>query len=83
MAVSIPRRHKRVKATTVSDNRPTWPTGPGCDTRGRQGQAATPAGGRARLRPLGGDDTTAPQISHAIRLGEVSIMSENVAIPTL
>ena len=42
MAVSIPRRHKRVKATTVSDNRPTWPTGPGCDTRGRQGQAVTP-----------------------------------------
>ena len=41
---------------------------------GRQGQAAVPAGD---------DDTTASQISHAIRLEEVSIMSENVAIPTL
>ena len=28
---------------------------------GRQRLAATPAGGRARLRPLGGDDTTAPK----------------------
>ena len=33
--------------------------------------------------PAGDDDTTASQISHAIRLKEVSIMSENVAIPTL
>ena len=40
---------------------------------GRQGQAAT-LGRRRHHRP---------QISHAIRLGEVSIMSENVAIPTL
>ena len=28
---------------------------------GRHRLAATPAGGRARLRPLGGDDTTAPK----------------------
>ena len=41
---------------------------------GRQGQAAVPAGD---------DDTTASQISHAIRLEEVSTTSENVAIPTL
>ena len=73
MAVSIPRRHKRAKAITVSNHRSTWPTAPGCDTRGRQGQAAT-LGRRRHHRP---------QISHAIRLGEVSIMSENVAIPTL
>ena len=33
--------------------------------------------------PTGDDDTTASQISHAIRLEEVSTMSENVAIPTL
>ena len=33
--------------------------------------------------PAGDDDTTASQISHAIRLEEVSTMSENVAIPTL
>ena len=64
MAVSIPRRHQRAKATRVSDNRPP----------GRQGQAAVPAGD---------DDTTASQISHAIRLEEVSTTSENVAIPTL
>ena len=32
--------------------------------------------------PMGSDDTTS-QISHAIRLEEVSTMSENVAIPTL
>ena len=73
MAVSIPRRHKRAKAITVSNHRSTWPTAPGCDTRGRQGQAAT-LGRRRHHRP---------QISHAIRLGEVSIMSENVAIPTM
>ena len=41
---------------------------------GLQGQAAVPAGD---------DDTTASQISHAIRLEEVSTTSENVAIPTL
>ena len=50
---------------------------------GRHRLAATPAGGRARLRPLGRRRHHRPQISHAIRLGEVSIMSENVAIPTL
>ena len=51
MVVSLPHGYKRAKATGVSDNRPTWPTAPGCD----------PLGGRARLRPLGGDDTTAPK----------------------
>ena len=33
--------------------------------------------------PVDSADTTASQISHAIRLEEVSTMSENVAIPTL
>ena len=42
MAVSIPHGYKRAKAITVSNHRSTWPTAPGCDTRGRQGQAATP-----------------------------------------
>ena len=35
MAVSIPRRNKRAKATMVSDNRATWPTGLGRGTCGR------------------------------------------------
>ena len=34
-AVSIPHRHKRAKATTVSDKQATSPTGPGCGARGR------------------------------------------------
>ena len=34
MAVSPPHRHKRAKATMVSDHRATWPTGPGCGTCG-------------------------------------------------
>ena len=33
--VSIPHKHERAKATTVSDKRPTWPTGPDCGTRGQ------------------------------------------------
>ena len=48
----------------ASDNRATWPTGPGRGTRERQRHHR-------------------PQISHAIRLEEVSTMSENVAIPAL
>ena len=35
MAVSIPHEHERAKAMTVSDKRPTWPTGPDCGTRGQ------------------------------------------------
>ena len=34
MTVSIPRKHTRVKATVVSDNRATWSTGPRRDTHG-------------------------------------------------
>ena len=34
MAVSIPHRHQRAKATAVSDNQATWPTGPGRGARG-------------------------------------------------
>ena len=63
-----------------------------------EGLAAVPVGGggawpgfeatrraelAARTAEAGGTDTTASQISHAIRLGEVSIKSENVAIPTI
>ena len=33
--VSTPYRYQQAKATTVSDNRPSWPTGPGCGARGR------------------------------------------------
>ena len=40
MPVSTPHRHNHAKATPVSDNRPSWPTGPGCGARGRRrGQA--------------------------------------------
>ena len=34
--VSTPRTDERAKATGVSDNRPSWPTGPGCGARGRR-----------------------------------------------
>ena len=64
MAVSVPHRHQRAKATMVSDNRVTSP-------------AAPKRGARGRRRGL------ALEKSHAIRLDEVSIMSENVAIPTV
>ena len=36
IAVSIPHRYQRAKAMAVSDNRPTWPTGPGSDAHGQQ-----------------------------------------------
>ena len=35
MAVSTPHRHKRAKATGVSNNRATWSAGPGSGTRGQ------------------------------------------------
>ena len=35
MAVSPPHTHQRAKAITVSNHRSTWPTAPGCGTRGR------------------------------------------------
>ena len=35
MAVSIPHGYRRAKAITVSNHRSTWPTAPGCGTRGR------------------------------------------------
>ena len=35
MTVSIPHRHKRAKATMVSNNLAIWPTGPGRATGGR------------------------------------------------
>ena len=71
--ISHPQRRRRFQPHTgTSEQRRQWfhTTGP----PGRQGQAAVPAGD---------DDTTASQISHAIRLEEVSTISENVAIPTL
>ena len=36
MPVSTPHRHNHAKATPVSDNRPSWPTGPGCGAGGRR-----------------------------------------------
>ena len=78
MAVSIPRRHKRAKAVTVSvEAQPARAKATGVSHH----RATSPAAprrdthGRRRHRR--------PQISHAIRLEEVSTMSENVAIPTL
>ena len=51
MAVSPPHRHKRAKATMVSDHRATWPTGPGCGTRGRRRTlAGRPVGGQCYKR---------------------------------
>ena len=35
MAVSVEARPVPAKAMAVSDNRPSWPTGPGCGARGR------------------------------------------------
>ena len=58
--ISLPQRRWRFQshAGTSEQRRSRFQTtGP----PGRQRQAATPAGGRARLRPLGGDDTTAPK----------------------
>ena len=37
MTVSIPHGNKQAKATMVSDNRATWPPGPGCGARRRRG----------------------------------------------
>ena len=68
MAVSIGARPAHAKTTEVSDNRPSWPTGPGCGTRGwRRGLAGQHTdnkprrcGGRRRTReglaavPVGG-----------------------------
>ena len=62
IAVSNPHRHKQAKATRVSNHRATWPTGPGCSTRGRRRglaglRADTPSeargadGSRAGRRP--------------------------------
>ena len=77
MPVSTPHRHNHAKATPVSDNRPSWPTGPGCGAGGRrQGLAGlrddtpshTPAtqrrrcGGRRRVR-------RAPEGSAAVPVG--------------
>ena len=36
IAVSIPHRNQRAKATGVSGNRATWSTGPGCGARARR-----------------------------------------------
>ena len=78
VAVSIPRRHKRAKAMAVSiEAQPARAKATGVSHH----RATSPAAprrdthGRRRHRR--------PQISHAIRLEEVSTMSENVAIPTL
>ena len=50
-AVSIPHRHKRAQAITVSNHRTTWPTRPGCGARGRRrGLVGRPAGGQCYKR---------------------------------
>ena len=38
-SVSTPNRYQQARATTVSDNRPSWPTGPGRGARGWRGPA--------------------------------------------
>ena len=49
--VSVEARPAPAKATGVSDNRPSWPTGPGGDARGRRrGLAGRPVGGRRYKR---------------------------------
>ena len=82
MAVSIPHRHKRAKATMVSDNRATWPTGPGRGTGGTKGPGCGTRG-RQGLAEAGGADTTVSQISHVIYRGHFSRCPKNVAIPTM
>ena len=66
MAVSIPHRHKRAKAITVSAHRTTSPAAP--TRRPWAGQAAA---------PVGGDDTAARHISHVIYRGHCSRRSRN------
>ena len=49
--VSVEARPAPAKATGVSDNRPSWPTGPGGGARGRRrGLAGRPVGGRRYKR---------------------------------
>ena len=51
MAVSVEARSPPAKATGVSDNRPSWPTGPGGGARGRRrGLAGRPVGGQCYKR---------------------------------
>ena len=50
MTVSTPRAHERAKAMAVSDNRATWPTGPGCDARGQY--PLQTSSNRSNLKPL-------------------------------
>ena len=51
MAVSVEARSPPAKATGVSDNRPSWPTGPVCGAHGRRrGLARRPVGGQCYKR---------------------------------
>ena len=51
MTVSIEARPAPAKATTVSGNRPSWPTGPVCGAHGRRrGLARRPVGGQCYKR---------------------------------
>ena len=52
MPVSIPHEHERAKAMAVSDNRPTWPTGPGCGAHGQQRHHHHPHFARNLSRPF-------------------------------
>ena len=58
--VSVEARPAPAKATGVSNNRPSWPTGPGGGARGRR---RTLAGQHAddKPRPIGGDRYVADQ----------------------
>ena len=51
MPVSTSPPHRPAKATMVSDNRATWPTGPGCGTRGRAAPPTGASSSPARLHP--------------------------------
>ena len=82
-----PLHRQNAPKTPISRPQRRWRFQSHTDTseQRRQGFQTT---GPPRLRhpdatPAGDDDTTSSQISHAIRLEEVSTISENGAIPTL
>ena len=84
---TTPLRPKTAPKPLIShpQRRSRFQTHTGTSEQRRQGFHTTGPPGRQGLTavPAGDDDTTASQISHAIRLEEVSTISENVAIPTL
>ena len=83
---TTPLRPKTAPKTPISHPQRRWrfQSHTGTSEQRRQRFHTTGPPGRQGLTaaPAGNDDTTASQISHAIRLEEVSTISENVAIPT-